>query len=84
MEVCCGWEFEVLEIYWKVLLLDVDNLVVNIFIGNYFYLKVEREKKQLEVDYKKISVFIWMQYVCYCDGFSCVMSIGYGKVREYF
>lgn len=44
MEVCRGRESEALETYRKVLSLDADNLAANIFIGNYLYLKAEREK----------------------------------------
>ena len=72
MEVCRGRESEAL-----------DNLAANIFIGNYLYLKAEREKKQLEADYKKISAPTRMQYARYRDGLSRVMSTGYGKAREY-
>ena len=39
-----GRESEALETYRKVLSLDADNLAANIFIGNYLYLKAEREK----------------------------------------
>ena len=73
MEVCRGRESEALETYRKVLSLDADNL----------YLKAEREKKQLEADYKKISAPTRMQYARYRDGLSRVMSTGYGKAREY-
>ena len=83
MEVCRGRESEALETYRKVLSLDADNLAANIFIGNYLYLKAEREKKQLEADYKKISAPTRMQYARYRDGLSRVMSTGYGKAREY-
>ena len=80
--VACA-EMEALETYRKVLSLDADNLAANIFIGNYLYLKAEREKKQLEADYKKISAPTRMQYARYRDGLSRVMSTGYGKAREY-
>jgi hypothetical protein len=41
--------------YEKILQLDADNLAANIFLGNYYYLMAEQEKKKLETDYKKTS-----------------------------
>ncbi|WP_304523197.1 tetratricopeptide repeat protein, partial [Bacteroides acidifaciens] len=55
MQVCRGQEKDALRLYEKILQLDADNLAANIFLGNYYYLMAEREKKQLETDYKKIS-----------------------------
>ena len=83
MEVCRGKEAEALLTYQKVLMLDADNLAANIFIGNYLYLKAEREKQRIENEYKKIAVPTRMQYARYRDGLSRVMSNGYGKAREY-
>lgn len=83
MQVCRGQEKDALRMYENILKLDADNLAANIFIGNYLYLKAEREKKQLEADYKKISAPTRMQYARYRDGLSRVMSTGYGKAREY-
>ena len=34
-------------------MLDADNLQANIFLGNYYYLQAEKDKKKLEEDYKK-------------------------------
>ena len=36
-------------------MLDADNLQANIFLGNYYYLQAEKDKKKLEEDYKKIT-----------------------------
>ena len=83
MEVCRGRESEALETYRKVLSLDADNLAANIFIGNYLYLKAEREKKQLEADYKKISAPTRMQYARYRNGLSDVFTNSYGKAKAY-
>lgn len=68
-----GGSLKLWETYRKVLSLDADNLAANIFIGNYLYLKAEREKKQLEADYKKISAPTREQYARYRDGLSRVM-----------
>lgn len=55
MQVCRGQEKDALRMYETILQLDADNLAANIFLGNYYYLMAEQEKKKLETDYKKIS-----------------------------
>lgn len=83
MEVCRGKEAEALNTYEKVLSLDADNLAANIFVGNYYYLKAEQEKQQIENDYKKITTPTRMQYARYREGLSQVLSNGYIKARSY-
>ena len=82
MEVCRGRESEALETYRKVLSLDADNLAANIFLGNYYYLMAEQEKKKLESDYKKLSSPTKMQYARYRDGLSKLFATGYEKARS--
>ena len=82
MEVCRGRESEALETYRKVLSLDADNLAANIFLGNYYYLMAEQEKKKLESDYKKLSSPTKMQYARYRDGLSKLFATGYEKARR--
>lgn len=82
MEVCRGQEKEALHMYEKILQLEADNLAANIFLGNYYYLMAEQEKKQLEIDYKKISSPTKMQYARYRDGLSKLFSSGYEKARK--
>ena len=53
MQVCRGQEKDALRMYETILQLDADNLAANIFLGNYYYLMAEQEKKKLETDYKK-------------------------------
>lgn len=48
MQVCRGQEKDALRMYEKILQLDADNLAANIFLGNYYYLMAEQEKKKLE------------------------------------
>lgn len=55
MQVCRGQEKDALRMYENILKLDADNLAANIFLGNYYYLMAEQEKKKLESDYKKLS-----------------------------
>lgn len=83
MEVCRGKEEEALRTYEKVIELNADNLAANIFIGNYYYLRAEQEKQQIENEYKKISVPTRMQHARYKDGLSRVLSTRYGKAKEY-
>lgn len=82
MLVCRGEEKDALRMYEKILQLEADNLAANIFLGNYYYLMAEREKKQLETDYKKISSPTKMQYARYRDGLSKLFSSGYQKARS--
>ena len=82
MQVCRGQEKDALRMYEKILQLDADNLAANIFLGNYYYLMAEREKKQLEADYKKISSPTKMQYARYRDELSKVFATEYEKARS--
>lgn len=49
MQVCRGQEKDALRLYENILRLDADNLAANIFLGNYYYLMAEREKKNWRV-----------------------------------
>ena len=77
MQVCRGQEKDE-----NILRLDTDNLAANIFLGNYYYLMAEREKKKLESDYRKISSPTKMQYARYRDGLSKLFATGYEKARS--
>lgn len=83
MEMMRGREKDALKTYEKVLKLDANNLQANIFLGNYFYLQAERDKKKLEDDYKKITSPTRMQYARYRNGLSDVYSNGYSKAKDY-
>ena len=82
MEVGRGRETEALRTYERVIELDASNLAANIFIGNYYYLMAEQQKRQLEQDYKKIATPTRMQYARYRDGLSRVLGAGYTKAKE--
>lgn len=82
MLVCRGEEKEALRMYEKILMMDADNLAANIFLGNYYYLMAERDKKQMEADYKKIASPTKMQHARYKDGLSKLFSSGYVKARN--
>lgn len=83
MEMMRGKEKDALKTYEKVLMLDADNLQANIFLGNYYYLQAEKEKKRLEDDYRKIASPTRMQYARYRNGLSDVLDNGYGKAKAY-
>ncbi len=83
MQLMRGESKKALKLYEKVLALDADNLQANIFLGNYYYLQAEQEKKTLEDDYKKIVSPTRMQYARYRNGLSNVFSNGYDKAKSY-
>lgn len=83
MEVGRGNEKEALRTYEKVIELDLNNLAANIYIGNYYYLMAEKDKKQLDNDYKKITSPTRMQYARYKDGLNLVLATRYEKAKEY-
>ena len=82
MQVCRGQEKDALRMYEKILQLDADNLAANIFLGNYYYLMAEQEKKKLETDYKKLPSPTKMQYARYRDGLSKLFTTRYEKARN--
>ena len=82
MQVCRGQEKDALRMYEKILQLDADNLAANIFLGNYYYLMAEQEKKKLETDYKKLPSPTKMQYARYRDGLSMLFTTRYEKARN--
>lgn len=83
MELMRGKEKDALKTYEKVLTLDADNLQANIFLGNYYYLQAEKDKKQLEDDFKKIASPTKMQYARYRNSLSDVLTNSYGKAKTY-
>ena len=82
MQVCRGQEKDALLMFENILKLDADNLAANIFLGNYYYLMAEKEKKRLDTDFKKLASPTKMQYARYRDGLSKVFSTGYQKARN--
>lgn len=83
MEMMRGKEKEALKMYEKVLALDGNNLQANIYLGNYYYLQAEKDKKKLDDDYKKITSPTRMQYARYRNGLSAVFADSYAKARTY-
>ena len=82
-EMMRGEEKDAVKTYEKVLLLDADNLQANIFLGNYYYLQDEKEKKKIEEDYKKIASPTRMQYARYRNGLTDIFTNNYTKAKTY-
>lgn len=53
------------QIYEKIATLDPENLNANIFLGNYAYLRAERERKRIEYEFKRIKKPTRMEYAQY-------------------
>lgn len=83
MEMMRGKEKEALKNYEQVLMLDPNNLQANIFLGNYYYLQAENDKKKIEEDFKKIASPTKMQYARYRNGLSDIFVNNYSKARGY-
>lgn len=83
MEMMRGKEKDALKTYEKVLSLDADNLQANIFLGNYYYLQAEKDKKKLDDDFKKITSPTRMQYARYRNGLSGIFTTNYSKAKIY-
>lgn len=81
MEMMRGKEKDAVKTYEKVLMLDGDNLQANIFLGNYYYLEAEQEKKKLENDYKKLASPTKMQYARYRNSLSVLLDGNYRRAR---
>lgn len=68
MQVCRGQEKDALRMYENILKLDADNLAANIFLGNYYYLMAEQEKKNWKVTTK--AFFTDKNAICTLSGWA--------------
>lgn len=83
LEVILGKETDALHTYEKVLSIDGNNLPANIYIGNYYYFAAEKERQQLEKDYKKLTPPTRMQYARYRDELNKLIVSDFGKAKIY-
>lgn len=83
MELMRDKEKDALRTFEKVLMLDGNNLQANIFLGNYYYLQAEKDKKKLDDDFKKITSPTRMQSARYRNGLSDVYTNNYSKAKTY-
>lgn len=82
VQVHRGQEKDAAQLYEKVLERDPGHLEANIFLGSYYFLKAELEKKQIEADYKKLSTPTRMQYARYRDKLAQLFSSEYQRAKE--
>ena len=66
----------------NILKLDADNLAANIFLGNYYYLMAEQEKKNWKVTTKSFLHRQKCNNARYRDGLSKLFATGYEKARS--
>ena len=78
-----GKEKEALELYERVLSLDVNNLPANIFIGNYYYYYAEKERAEIEHSYSKLRVPTKMQNARYREHINDLVNSDYAKAKGY-
>lgn len=83
MEMMRGKENDARKTYEKVMMLDADNLQANIFLGNYYYLQAEKDRKKLDDDFKKLASPTRMQYARYRNSLSDVFTKSYSKAKAY-
>lgn len=83
MELMRGKEKDALKTFEKVLMLDGNNLQANIFLGNYYYLLAEKDKKKLDDEFKKITSPTRMQYARYRNSLADVYTNNYSKAKAY-
>lgn len=83
LEVLLGKETDALKTYEKVIAVDANNLPANIYIGNYYYFLAEKDRTQLEKEYKKLNPPTRMQYAHYRDELTRLVVSDFGKAKIY-
>ncbi len=83
IKVQSGKEEDALELYERVVSLDIDNLPANIFIGNYYFFHAEKEFTMLKSDFAKLSVPTRMQYARYRENMNTLVKSDYAKAKSY-
>jgi tetratricopeptide (TPR) repeat protein len=78
-----GEENVAARLYEEVLRADDDNLQATIFLANYYYLHAEREKANLESDYKSIRKPNRAQRAMYRNSLATIVTNQYGKAKRY-
>ncbi len=71
------------KLYSRVVDLQPDNFEANVFLGNYMYLRAERERKRLESEYAKIAKPTRMEYARYRASLDELFVILYDKSRAH-
>lgn len=71
------------NVYNEVIEIDPNNLSANLFLGNYLYLRAERERKRVCFNYKKKKKPTRMQYAEYREKLKELYNASYLDAREY-
>jgi tetratricopeptide (TPR) repeat protein len=78
-----GKEDEAVSIYEKIVSINPNNLRANIFIGSYYFMQSEKNKKQLDSNYNRLSSPSSMQRAHYKDQLKDLYSTSYKKSKSY-
>lgn len=71
------------SVYSQVIQLDPNNLNANLFLGNYLYLRAERERKRVCSSYERTNKPTRMQYAEYREKLKELYNASYLEAREY-
>lgn len=83
LEVLLEKEEDAIKTYEKILSMDSNNLAANIFFGNYYYLSADKEKVQIEKEFKKNGEPTRMQYANYRNELNRLVTENYSKAKSY-
>jgi tetratricopeptide (TPR) repeat protein len=78
-----GKEKDAVGIYEKIVSIDPNNLRANIFLGSYYFMQAEQEKRQLDINFRRISSPTTMQKAHYRDGLKQLYSSDYSEAKGY-
>lgn len=78
-----GKEEEAVTLYDRVINLNPNNLRANIFLGSYYFMKAEQEKRSLDNAFKKIANPTTMQKAHYKDELKSLYASLYHKSKNY-
>lgn len=81
MELLVGKEWDALRTYERIILLDPDHLVANIYAGNYHYLRAERLREDIERQFGRIENPNRMQQARYRDDLEALYKNNYAKAK---
>ena len=71
------------ELYRQVIDLDVNNLNANLFLGNYIYLRAEKERRRLAFNYKRKQKPTHMEYVEYRNKLKDLYNFSFKEAEVY-
>jgi tetratricopeptide (TPR) repeat protein len=78
-----GKEDEAVALYDKVINLNPNNLRANIFLGSYFFMQAEQDKRKLDNSFKRTTTASSMQKARYKDDLKALYTSGYHKAKNY-